>query len=273
MLKQRVITGLVLILLVFAGIRLLPTELFGLFSLLFIVGLGAWEWAGLTGCYLPEKRMMGTMIILLASVPLVFIRPDPLWVLAVSVPVWLAVLVALKIYPRNAGFYKKHALAMRLSGILVLLPAWYALMELHAMHYTYVMYLITLVALADTAAYFTGRKFGRNKLAPDLSPGKTKEGMSGAVVATALWAVLASYYWLDIPEEQRVLFMVLSMLVVLMSVAGDLFESLLKREAGVKDSGHILLGHGGILDRVDSLLAAAPLFTLGLIGLGFFRGI
>ena len=272
MLKQRVITGLVLILLVFAGIRFLPTELFGLFSLLFVVGLGAWEWAGLTGCYLPEKRMAGTMMILLASVPLVFIRPDPVWVLAISVPVWLAILVALKVYPRNAGFYKKHALAMRLSGILVLLPAWYALMHLHSIHYTYVIYLITLIALADTAAYFTGRKFGKNKLAPDLSPGKTTEGVSGAVVATAAWAALASL-WLAIPDGKGVIFMVLSMFIVLMSVAGDLFESLLKREAGVKDSGRILPGHGGILDRIDSLLAAAPLFTLGLLWLGISRGV
>ena len=273
MLKQRVITGLVLILLAFGGIGFLPVELFGLFSLMFIVGLGAWEWAGLTGCYLPEKRLLGTMIILLASVPLVFIRPDPVWVLVVSIPVWFSILVALKIYPRNAGFYKKHALAMRLSGILVLLPAWYALVALHAMHYSYVFYLISLVALADTAAYFTGRKFGKTKLAPDLSPGKTKEGMSGAVLATVVWAWLASSYWLDIPEKQHIVFMALSMFVVLMSVAGDLFESLLKREAGVKDSGSILPGHGGILDRVDSLLAAAPLFTLGLLWLGIYHGI
>ncbi|EIJ36468.1 phosphatidate cytidylyltransferase [Thiothrix nivea] len=266
MLKQRIITGLVLIVLVFAGIRFLPSELFGLFSLVFVVGLGAWEWAGLTGCYLPEKRMMGTMMILLASIPLVFIKPEPVWVLAVSIPVWLAALVALLIYPHNAGFYRKHALAMRLSGILVLLPAWYALMQLHMMHYSYVIYLITLIALADTAAYFTGRSFGKHKLAPDLSPGKTREGLSGAVVVTAVWASLGSF-WLDVPVGQGAIFMVLSMFVVLMSVAGDLFESLLKREAGVKDSGQILPGHGGILDRIDSMLAAAPLFTLGLLWL------
>ncbi|OQX13855.1 MAG: phosphatidate cytidylyltransferase [Thiothrix lacustris] len=272
MLKQRMMTGLVLILLVFAGIRFLPTELFGLFSLMFIVGLGAWEWAGLTGCYLPEKRMAGAMMILTASIPLVFIRPDPVWVLLISIPVWALILLALRMYPRNAGFYKKHALLMRLSGILVLLPAWYALMHLHVMHYTYVIYLITLIALADTAAYFTGRKFGKNQLAPDLSPGKTKEGMSGAVIVTAVWAALAGF-WLDIPEGKGVIFMGLSMFVVLMSVAGDLFESLLKRESGVKDSGSILPGHGGILDRIDSLLAAAPLFTLGLLWLGIFRGV
>lgn len=269
MLKQRIITGLVLILLVFAGIRFLPNELFGLFSMIFIVGLGAWEWAGLTGCYLPEKRMAGTMMILLASIPLVFIKPEPLLVLAVSIPVWLAVLFALKLYPANVGFYKKHALAMRLSGILVLLPAWYALMHLHIMHHDYVIYLVSLVAIADTAAFFVGRKFGKHKLAPDLSPGKTREGVSGAVVATAGWAALA-LLWLDIPEGKGAMFMALSMFVVLMSVAGDLFESLLKREAGVKDSGQILPGHGGILDRIDGLLAAAPLFTIGLLWLGIY---
>lgn len=267
MLKQRVMTGLILITLVFAGVIFLPTELFALFSLVFIVGLGAWEWAGLTGCYLPEKRMAGAMVILLASIPLVFIRPDAFWVLLVSVPVWLVVLVALKIYPRNAGFYKKHALAMRLSGILVLLPAWYALMQLHLIHPSYVIYLITLIALADTAAYFVGKRFGKTKLAPDLSPGKTREGVSGAVIATALWAGLG-LLWLKLPQGSEVSFMIISMAMVLMSVAGDLFESLLKREAGVKDSGQLLPGHGGILDRIDGLLAAAPLFTLGLLWLG-----
>ncbi|HRJ52801.1 MAG TPA: phosphatidate cytidylyltransferase [Candidatus Thiothrix moscowensis] len=266
MLKQRIMTGIVLILLVFAGIRFLPTELFALFSMLFIIGLGAWEWAGLTGCYLPEKRMMGTMMILLASAPLVFLSLPAEVVLWISVPIWAAILFALVIYPKNAGFYKKHALPMRIMGIFVLLPAWFALFKLHAMDYRYVMYLIALVALADTAAYFTGRKFGKHKLAPDLSPGKTREGLSGAVLATALWAWLGAF-WVELPAGKEVAFMILSMGVVLMSVAGDLFESLLKREAGVKDSGHILPGHGGILDRVDSMLAAAPLFTLGLLWL------
>jgi phosphatidate cytidylyltransferase len=272
MLKQRVITGLVLILLVFAGIRFLPNELFALFSLVFIVGLGAWEWAGLTGCYLPEKRMLGTMMILLASIPLVFWPLPTTAVLWVSVPVWVGVLLALLIYPRNAGFYKRHSLPMRFLGIFVLLPAWYALIKLHGMDdlpaagYWYVFYLMGLVALADTAAYFMGRQFGKNKLAPALSPGKTKEGLSGAVLASVPWAI-AGAYWLNLPEGKWIPFMVLSMLVVFMSVAGDLFESLLKREAGVKDSGNILPGHGGILDRIDSLLAAAPMFTLGLLWL------
>lgn len=266
MLKQRVITGLVLIILIFAGVVFLPSALFGLFSMLFIVGLGAWEWAGLTGCYLPEKRMMGTLMILAASVPLVFIAFPTAMVLWVSIPVWAGALYALWTYEQKAGFYKQHFVKMRILGIFVLLPAWFALFKLHAMDFRFVLYLILLVALADTAAYFTGRKFGKTKLAPALSPGKSREGLSGAVLATAVWAAIG-LTWLPIPAGKGGYFMVLSMVVVLMSVAGDLFESLLKREAGVKDSGTILPGHGGILDRVDSMLAAAPLFTLGLLWL------
>lgn len=266
MLKQRIITGLVLVVLVFAGIVVLPTPLFALFSMMFLVGLGAWEWAGLTGCYLPEKRMMGTMMILMASVPLVFLPLPTVAVLWVSIPIWLMALGALWQYPNPPGFYKQHALQMRILGIFVLLPAWFALFKLHALDYRYVLYLIALVALADTAAYFTGRKFGKHKLAPALSPGKTREGLAGAVAATAVFALLVSFL-LPLPDGRQIPFMLVSMFAVLMSVAGDLFESLLKREAGVKDSGKILPGHGGILDRVDSMLAAAPLFTLGLLWL------
>ena len=272
MLKQRVITGLILILLVVAGIRFLPDELFGLFALVFIVGLGAWEWAGLTGCYRPEKRMMGALMILLATLPLIFFQLPVVSLLWISIPIWLAILVGLFWYPRNAGFYKRHALPMRILGIFVLIPAWYALFKLHGIQdlprpgYWYVFYLIALTSLADTAAYFTGRKFGKHKLAPHLSPGKTLEGLAGAIVVTSLWAV-SSAWWLGLPTDKWLVFVVLSMLVVLMSVAGDLFESLLKREAGVKDSGTFLPGHGGVLDRIDSMLSAAPIFTLGLIWL------
>lgn len=266
MLKQRVVTGLILAILVAAGIIFLPSPLFALFSMLFLVGLGAWEWAGLTGCYLPEKRMLGALMILAAAVPLVFLPLPITAVLWVSVPIWAVVLVALWYYPNPPGFYKKNMLKLRIMGIFILLPAWYALFKLHQINHAYVLYLISLVALADTAAYFTGRRFGKHKLAPALSPGKTREGMLGAIVVTAGWSLLVSFL-LHLPQEDQVWFVLLSMFAVLMSVAGDLLESLLKRESGVKDSGVILPGHGGILDRVDSILAAAPLFTLGLLWL------
>jgi phosphatidate cytidylyltransferase len=126
------------------------------------------------------------------------------------------------------------------------------------------MYLLTLVWLADIGAYFSGRKFGRRKLAPTISPGKTWEGVYGGVGANLVWMLLI--YWLtDGFEIGLSQFLLIGVATVLISVVGDLFESILKREAGVKDSGKLLPGHGGILDRIDSMIAASPVFVSGLL--------
>jgi phosphatidate cytidylyltransferase len=131
-----------------------------------------------------------------------------------------------------------------------------------------VLYLILLTASADTAAYFTGRRFGRTRLAPEISPGKTREGLLGAVLGTLPLALLGMWA-LGVTPRLGVYFVLLCLVTVLVSVAGDLFESVLKREAGAKDSGTLLPGHGGVLDRIDSLTAAAPIFLAGLIWGGF----
>jgi phosphatidate cytidylyltransferase len=119
------------------------------------------------------------------------------------------------------------------------------------------------VAITDSGAYFTGKAFGRNKLAPELSPGKTREGMFGGVAGAVVWSILGAWFF-DLPATDWLYFILLSLVVAFMSVSGDLFESLIKREAGMKDSGDILPGHGGILDRVDGLIATLPIFTLGI---------
>ncbi len=263
MLKQRIITGLILVCIIFGSILWLPSQGFAALALLIIVGLGSWEWANLTGCNAKQQRVLGALALTAVAAPLLFVPVPLTLILWVSVPVWLGILVALVTYARHVGLYKHHAKFMRILGIFILIPAWFALFRLHLMDARYVLYLIGLIALADTAAYFTGRALGKTKLAPALSPGKTREGFYGALAATSLWAVFGSW-WLALPAGISISFVVLSMFVVCMSVAGDLFESLLKREAGVKDSGSLLPGHGGILDRVDSMLAAAPIFTLGL---------
>ncbi|HIP95232.1 MAG TPA: phosphatidate cytidylyltransferase, partial [Leucothrix sp.] len=126
-----------------------------------------------------------------------------------------------------------------------------------------VLYLVFLIAIADSGAYFSGKAFGKTKLAPELSPGKTREGMFGGLAGATIWSILGAAYF-GLPTAGWLFFILLSMAVALFSVAGDLFESLIKREAGQKDSGSILPGHGGILDRIDGLLAALPLFTLGV---------
>jgi phosphatidate cytidylyltransferase len=124
-----------------------------------------------------------------------------------------------------------------------------------------------LVVAADIGAYFAGRRFGRNKLAPRVSPGKTWEGVAGGLVAAALMAAVG-VWWFDVSAGR---FIALCMVVVVASIVGDLTESLFKRHAGLKDSGTILPGHGGVLDRVDSVTAAAPVFLLGLQVLGLMR--
>jgi phosphatidate cytidylyltransferase len=125
------------------------------------------------------------------------------------------------------------------------------------------LFFFVLIWLADSAAYFSGKKFGRNKLAEQLSPGKTREGLWGALIATFILSLIGVLQF-GLSPISSVYFIMLCLLTALISVVGDLYESLLKRNAGVKDSGFLIPGHGGVLDRIDSLLAAAPGFILGL---------
>jgi phosphatidate cytidylyltransferase len=139
-----------------------------------------------------------------------------------------------------------------------------ALVWLHALDPMLVLYLILLVAAADTGAYFAGRQFGRSKLAPEISPGKTREGCFGALFVVIPVGLLGAWLF-GLAALDALVFGLLSIVVALVSVAGDLQESVLKREAGAKDSGTLLPGHGGVLDRIDSLTAAAPVFLFGLL--------
>ena len=126
------------------------------------------------------------------------------------------------------------------------------------------MYLFLLVWGADSGAYFVGRKFGKKKLAPNVSPNKSVEGLYGGILTSMLIVVAVASLYLDMTWPELCLFLILSVITVFSSVLGDLFESMIKRRAGIKDSGRILPGHGGVLDRIDSLLAAAPIFATGI---------
>ena len=125
------------------------------------------------------------------------------------------------------------------------------------------IYLLTLVWVADIGAYFSGRRYGRHKLAPGISPGKTWEGVAGGLVLNALWISLV-FLLSDGWGISYLSFLVLGLITSAISVVGDLYESILKREAGLKDSGKLLPGHGGVLDRIDSIIAATPVFISGL---------
>lgn len=270
MLKQRIITGLILIAIVIASVLYLPAKAFAIFSAVVVLGLGGWEWARLTG--LNEITQQILFIVALALFALAIYLSHSTIGLALSVAgvlVWVGILYLLKTYHHGILLYQNNRWLLRGMAFPVLLIAWSSVIILQAESPQLLLYLILLIAAADTSAYFSGKRFGANKLAPKLSPGKTFEGMLGAILGTAIWAILAAVYfstiYLALSWGDWVFFVLLSMVTALLSIAGDLFESLIKREANQKDSGTILPGHGGILDRIDSLLAAAPFFTAGVI--------
>ena len=270
MLKQRVITGLILALLAALSVYLLPTSLFAQISLLFIVGIGLWEWSALTGLSQGVKHGMVVLSALVLGECFLWWNLPVLPFLLFSVLLWLGIALLLSKYPKRTGFYTDHPWVLRLAGVVVLLSAWYALVALHTVSYVYVFYLICLIAFADIGAYFVGKRFGKHKLAPALSPGKTREGALGGLVLALCWAGICAL-WGAYSLPQALVFISFSILAVLASIAGDLFESLVKRQAGVKDSGYLLPGHGGVLDRVDSLVAATPFFMLGLLWIGVMQ--
>jgi phosphatidate cytidylyltransferase len=151
-----------------------------------------------------------------------------------------------------------------MAGMFVIVPAWLALVLLHASQTSSVLLVFCLVWAADTGAYFTGRRFGKRKLAPSISPGKSWEGViGGLILSLALaytWSVIGG-----IPQAEQLAFIIIAMIAVIVSIYGDLLESVFKRVSGIKDSGQILPGHGGAMDRLDSITAAGPIFVAGYL--------
>lgn len=271
-LARRVLTAVILVPLVVLGVLKLPSVYFGVLMAVFVLA-GAWEWADLSG-YPPPARMayvalLGLMLLTVAG--LAGLPGATRLILLVGVLFWVAALVWVARYQSGrAPPMLKARVVLSLSGILVLVPAWAALYALHrggAGGPELVLVLMLLVWSADIGAFFAGRRFGRRKLATHVSPGKTVEGVLGGLALAAL--VLAAYAAFRVEHVGWVGgLMVLGLVTVMASVLGDLWESLIKRLAGRKDSGMLLPGHGGALDRIDSLTAAAPVFVLGLTLMG-----
>jgi phosphatidate cytidylyltransferase len=265
-LEQRVGTGLLLAVGTVGAALLLPSAAFGV-ALLAVVMLGAWEWARLTGLGRRESRLAYLAVVAVCALGLwrLFDGGYPLTPIVLGVVWWLVALVVLAVdEPRAAPSWLK-AQWLRAAGLFTLVPAWIAVIALHQLNPqpAWLVFLLVLVWLADSAAFVAGRLLGKTQLAPVISPAKTREGVFGALLANSLLAALGAW-WFELPAVLWVYFIALCMVTTLLSVAGDLFESLLKRHAGVKDSGTMLPGHGGILDRIDSAMAAAPPFVLGL---------
>ncbi|MFC1684282.1 phosphatidate cytidylyltransferase [Pseudomonadota bacterium] len=268
MLAQRLLTAMLLIPLVVSGVLYLSTPRLALI-LAFIVLLGAQEWARLAGIQSKAGQWFYAMLVAfaLALSALVLSHPQLIfWLFAAVTAGWLLEVVGLLRIRQVKTDAKGLNLPKALVGFLVLVPAWIALISLHGSGQhgpALVLFVMVLIWVADSGAYFAGRRWGRVKLAPAISPGKTREGVYGALAGSVVCGLVLA--WMR-PEIGGVVATIpLCMLTCLVSVEGDLFESLIKRQAGVKDSGSLLPGHGGVLDRIDSLTAAAPVFLFGLL--------
>lgn len=265
MLKQRVITGLVLIPIVVLSILKLPNHWIALLLAIFAIA-AAWEWSNMV----VEKPMSKLLYISACALLIVLAwygldESHVRFLMLVGSSYWVFILLLLSFYQSSwLGNYMLNSF-LHYSGYFVITIGWLAMTELHEQKPTLLLFLFVLVWVADTAAYFTGKKFGRTKLAEELSPGKTREGVLGAVVGTLVLSLIGLWIWRDeLQLGLAIYFVILCLLTALISVVGDLFESLLKRNAGKKDSGTLIPGHGGVLDRIDSILAASPGFVLGL---------
>lgn len=278
MLRQRVITAVVILTVFYLAAARLPVGGFAAFlSLLLLPAL--LEWTSLVGMTRIPARAGYLLLTAAALLGLYLLLDDRAggmhaWRLVVlnvlAVGFWLWALVMVRRYPQGREAWSA-SWKVALMGLCALLPAWVALLYLKQLHGggVIVFVLIGLVSVADIGAFFAGRAWGRSKLAPELSPNKSWAGFWGGMAASGAVALLlvALLHSLYRPIEPWLwpTLTVAAILVAVFSVVGDLFESMLKRERGIKDSGNILPGHGGALDRMDSLLAAAPVFMLAVL--------
>ncbi|MDC0535078.1 phosphatidate cytidylyltransferase [Francisellaceae bacterium] len=265
--KERIITGVILIVLIVFAVIFLQGPYFKLFSGL-IVLLIAWEWANLSSLKEPVSKLIYVVLIGITVYASTFV---PLFhLLWLSIIWWIVALILVLSY-KKPFFLTVPAWLRYLMGFMVIVPAWAAVVELDSKDIVLLLFVILIVSAGDTGAYFAGKYLGKHKLAPIVSPKKTIEGLFGGLVSGGIVAVVFAAIMQVMSLQVYIIVFICAVLVVAVSVVGDLFESMVKREAGVKDSGNILPGHGGILDRTDSLLAALPLFALFNIIFPFFN--
>ncbi|MCW8831879.1 MAG: phosphatidate cytidylyltransferase [Colwellia sp.] len=288
MLKQRVITALILAPAAISAIFYLPLNYFAAL-LLAIIAIGAWEWGPLMGFATKTRRSIFVIItsVLIALVWLI-LSPENMWLAAkqlhdyamillwLSVAWWMVAAVLMFAYPKYSNFWSSHRSIRGVFGWLTLVPTWLAFVVIRSNSYgedpyhgaQLLMFLFLMVWSADVGAYFVGKAFGKHKLMPNVSPGKTIEGFLGGIISACILIAVAAYQ-LNWTSGQVTTVLLVTVLITTVSVLGDLNESMFKRQAGVKDSGSILPGHGGILDRIDSLTATAPIFALCYVLFGW----
>lgn len=283
MLKQRIITALLLVPVALYGVFMLPLWGFALF-IQGVLMLGAWEWSPLMGVRRTSARIAYTLFVGAIIGVLSWLAPyEHLWeggelskliyytILAGGVW-WVVALAMIVNYPSSRRMWSRTRAIVGVFGLLIFIPTWAALVTVRSIDIDesrffggwVVLFILLLVWAADVGAYFAGVRYGRNKMMPAVSPGKTMEGLCGGVTL-AFVVMMVVAHWTKVPAEQFTGYYLTGLFTVVASVFGDLNESMFKRSAGVKDSGSILPGHGGILDRIDSLTAAVPIFTLAYL--------
>ncbi|PWW14330.1 MULTISPECIES: phosphatidate cytidylyltransferase [Pseudidiomarina] len=283
MLKQRLLTALVLIPVALYAVFALPLTGFAV-AVLILMTAGAWEWAPLMGVTKRLGRIAYTLSVSVILAALMWWVPvdqvwqqgelaQPLYILIVlGCAWWVLALVLILNYPRSRRVWSRTRSIVGVFGWLTLVPAWAGMLAIRSLNYAEqplfggfaVLFVLLLVWAADVGAYFAGVRYGRNKLMPAVSPGKTMEGLLGGITL-AFVVMMVVAHWLKLPAEQFAGYYLAGLVTVVASVFGDLNESMFKRCAGVKDSGSLLPGHGGILDRIDSLTAALPVFALAYL--------
>jgi phosphatidate cytidylyltransferase len=269
MLRQRLITAALLIPFMVWDILHLPfTILAGVLGM--FVLLATWEWAGICGWQSWRGKSVYTVIMGSILLTIYWFWPQLAltYLLAIAGFGWLLALVGVISYQQGYDLMPKSLWIKACLGLFILIPAWVALLLLDERYDGQaVLFLLVLIWVADSGAFFVGKYFGRNKLADKISPGKTWEGVAGALLSSMPIA-LGYANFLSMTLTTIIWFMGLCLVTVIASILGDLLESLFKRQMGLKDSSQLLPGHGGILDRIDSLTSAAPVFVFGLITLG-----
>jgi phosphatidate cytidylyltransferase len=262
---ERIITALVLVAVVLSCMFATPSIYPMSVLMIIAAGVAGYEWYKL----MPKKSNdvikpmawgFGFITAAISSLALYY-TDIALLLWTASILLWIVSIGWVKSYPDYDGWYN---FSLKPIGFVLVSAAVTAIFALWKVSPWWLMYLFLLVWGADSGAYFVGRKLGKRKLAPHVSPNKSIEGLIGGVVLSALIIIVVEVCYLDLTVAQHILFLILSIITVFSSVLGDLLESMIKRRAGIKDSGRILPGHGGVLDRIDSLLAAAPVFAAGM---------
>jgi phosphatidate cytidylyltransferase len=278
MLIHRILAAAVLIPLVIVVLFFVPLSVFSL-TIILVCGLAAWEWAQFLHITKKHSKLIFAFSIVIL-LTILYLIPNSVElkiklytvILFLSIIWWLIALYLVVSYPDTTKYWSDSTVIdstfiKLLFAFFTIVPFFIGMIELRAINYmsnsytgaVCLLYVFVLVWATDTGAYFAGRAFGKRKLAAKVSPGKTIEGFIGGISVAIIISIIA--YMLNLFDMTFSTFFISSLSAIFVSVLGDLTESMFKREAGIKDSGHLIPGHGGILDRIDSLTAAVPVFT------------